>query len=207
MQEPDRPSEQINQIHAIMARSTTFVSLSGFSGVCAGILAFMAFWRVGRMLDTIWLDEKAFTVLRDEPILLPAIAVVFLVTLVLALAVAFFFTWRRAKHSNLELWNIASRRFGMHMALPLLAGGVFILALARLGTFELICPAMLVFFGLALINAGKYSVSGTELFGVVELVLGLLAAFWVEAGLILWVVGFGLVTAGHGVLMYLQHER
>lgn len=207
MQESDRPAEQIEHIHSIMARSTTFVSLSGLSGISAGIIAFGAVWLIYRLLGTIWLTDNVFSVLRGSPSLVRSVTGVFLWTLVAAVTVAFLFTWRRAKRYHYGMWNIASRRFALHMALPLLAGGVIVLALVEHSTFELVCPAMLVFFGLALMSAGKYSFSGTVVFGVIELVLGLVSVLWIEGGLILWAIGFGLINIGYGSVMYRQYER
>ncbi len=207
MQDSDRPVEQIDQIHSIMARSATFVSLSGLSGFSAGIIALVAVWFMHRSLGTLWLTDEVFKALRSSPEMVRSVVSVFISTLVAALVLAFFFTWRKAKRHQMGLLNLASRRFGLHLAVPLLAGGVFVLVLAKFGTYELICPAMLVFFGLAIINAGKYSFSETFFFGLIELALGLAAALWVEGGLLLWAVGFGIVTAGYGVIMYLQHER
>lgn len=207
MEEADRPAEQIEHIHAIMARSTTFVSLSGLAGISAGIVGLAAWRQLCLMIDTPWPTEETFTVLRESPNLVRSIGIVFSLALVAALVVSFLFSWRKARRYQLDLWNMASRRFAVHLALPLVAGGVFVLALAQQGTYELICPAMLVFFGLALLNAGKYSFSETVVFGVIELALGLTAALWIEAGLVLWGIGFGVVTAGYGIIMYLQHER
>lgn len=207
MQEPDRPTEQIKQIHDIMARSTTFVSLSGVSGLSAGIIAFGALWQLYRLLGTVWLTEEVFSALRGSTGLVGSVMGVFLWTLVIALTVAFYFTWHRAKRNSLDLWNMASRRFALHLALPLLAGGIFVLVLHRFGTYELICPAMLVFFGLALMNAGKYSFSETVVLGTVELALGLAAALWIEAGLVLWALGFGVATMVYGALMFVHYER
>lgn len=207
MREPNRPVDQIEQIHAIMARSTTFLSLSGLSGLSAGVIALVAVWLIYRLIGTVWLTDEVFATLHNSPDHVRSLTNVFLWTLVAALTVAFLFTLRRAKRYRLGLWDIATRRFGLHLALPLLAGGVFVMALCLQGTYELICPAMLIFFGLALISAGKYSFSETVILGVIELVLGLAAAVWVEGGLLLWAVGFGVVTAGYGVLMYLQYER
>lgn len=207
MNDSKRPADQIDQIHSIMARSATFVSLSGLSGISAGLVALVAIWFMYRSLGTLWLTDEVFSTLRSSPDLLQSIVRVFVAALVAALALAFFFTWKKAKRHQTGLLNLASRRFGLHLALPLLAGGVFVLVLARLGTYELICPAMLVFFGLAIVNAGKYSFSETFFFGLVELALGLAAAVWIEGGLLLWATGFGLATAGYGVIMYLQYER
>jgi hypothetical protein len=207
MHESDHPSAQIEQIRAIMTRSTTFVSLSGLSGIAAGILAFVAVWQVYRIIGTIWLGDNVFALLRASSTQAYSVTVVFLLTLVAALLAAFFFTWRRARGLRQDLWNMASRRFAIHLALPLVAGGVFALALLQQGAFELICPAMLIFFGIALLNAGKYSFSETIILGTIELVLGLIAAVWVESGLVLWGIGFGLITAGYGIVMFLKYER
>ncbi len=206
MHDPDRPADQIEQIHAMMTRSTTFVSLSGLSGVAAGLVAFGAVWQIHRLLHTLWLTDNVFTMLRDAPDKVLALAGIFLWTLIGALALAFLFTWRRSRRNHLGLWNIASRRFAMHLALPLIAGGAFIVALGLRGSYEMICPAMLIFFGLALLNAGKYSFTEIVVLGTTELALGLVAAFWPEGGLLLWGAGFGIATAGYGILMYLKHE-
>lgn len=207
MQDSGRHTEQIEHIHAIMARSTTFVSLSGLAGLTAGLFAIAATWLLYHLLGTLWLSDQVFATLRDSPAVVRSVAGVFLWTLIAALAVAFLLTWRRARAYQHELWNLASRRFAAHLVLPLLAGGVLVVALLQFGTYELICPSMLLFFGLALISAGKYSFSETVIFGVVELALGCIGAFWTSAGLVLWAVGFGLVTAAYGIIMYLNHER
>lgn len=207
MQETGRPTEQIEQIHAIMARSTTFVTLSGPSGLSVGILGLGGVWLIYRILGALWLTDEVFAALRDSPGLVRSVTGVLLGTLVAALTLAFLFAWLRARRYHDKLWNIASRRFAVHLGLPLLAGGVMLPALGRYGTFELAFPVMLVFFGLALISAGKYNFSETVIFGLVELVLGLAAAFWVGAGLILWAVGFGIVPAIYGAVMYLKYER
>ncbi|MFZ1683356.1 MAG: hypothetical protein WAU88_04405 [Candidatus Zixiibacteriota bacterium] len=207
MQDPDRPVDQIDQIHSIMERSATFVSLSGLSGIAAGLVGLVAARFLCRVLDTVWLTPEVCGALRTTPELVWSVVTVFMTSLVVALVLAFFFTWRKAQRQKQALWSLASRQFGIHLALPLLAGGVFVLALWQHGTFELICPSMLLFFGLAVVNAGKYSFSETFMFGVIELLLGVVAAFWVEAGLLLWGVGFGIVTAGYGVIMHLKYER
>lgn len=207
MQDSDRPVEQIDQIHSIMARSATFVSLSGLSGFSAGIVALVAVWFMYNVLGTLWLTDEIFAALRSTPDLVRSVARVFSSTLIAALSLAFFFTWKKSKRHQMGLLNLASRRFGLHLAIPLLAGGVFVLVLAQHGAYELIHPAMLVFFGLAIINASKYSFTETFFLGLIELALGLTAALWVEGGLLLWAVGFGIITAGYGVIMYLQYER
>jgi len=137
MHESNHPSAQIEQIRDIMTRSTTFVSLSGLSGIAAGILAFVAVWQTYRILGTVWLGDNVFALLRESSAPVHSLMFVFLLTLIAALIAAFFFTWRRVRGLGQELWNMASKRFAIHLALPLLAGGIFALALLQRGAFEL----------------------------------------------------------------------
>ena len=108
MQESDRPAEQIEQIHAMMARSTTFLSLSGLSGLAAGLIGLGAAWQISRTLHSIWLTDTVFASLRESSSLVRSLTGLFLWTLVAALVVAFLFTLRRAKKYHLGMWNLAS---------------------------------------------------------------------------------------------------
>jgi hypothetical protein len=161
--------KELAHIRGLMDRSTRFLSLSGLSGVIAGVLA--------------------------------------LVVLVTALLGAFWFTWRRTRKVGQSLFDAAARRLAINMLLPLAGGGVFCLALLYYGLPGLVPPATLVFYGLALLNASKYTLDEIRWLGLSELVLGLIASFWVGAGLLFWALGFGVLHIFYGALMYLRHER
>ncbi|HRH38627.1 MAG TPA: hypothetical protein PK760_09790, partial [Flavobacteriales bacterium] len=105
------------------------------------------------------------------------------------------------------LWDASARRLMINMLVPLAMGGFFCLALFYYGLPGLVPPATLVFYGLALFNASKYTLDEVRWLGVSELVLGLVALFWLEAGLLFWALGFGVLHIFYGGLMYLRHEH
>lgn len=66
---------------------------------------------------------------------------------------------------------------------------------------------MLIFYGLGLINASKYTLTDIRFLGISEIVLGLLAAIWVGYGLLFWVLGFGFLHLVYGFIMFWKYER
>lgn len=66
---------------------------------------------------------------------------------------------------------------------------------------------MLLFYGLALINASKYTVGDIKYLGYTEVVLGLITAMLPGYGFWFWVIGFGIMHIVYGTLMYFKHDR
>ena len=105
------------------------------------------------------------------------------------------------------MWDASAKRLLWNMMIPLSAGGVFCLALFYYGLPGLVPPATLVFYGLALFNASKFTLDEVKWLGISELVLGIIALFWLQAGLMFWALGFGVLHIFYGGLMYLRYER
>ena len=91
--------------------------------------------------------------------------------------------------------------------IPLITGGLFCLALLYHGLAGLVAPATLVFYGLALVNASKYTLHDIRNVGYCEIVLGLASLFFLGYGLEVWVIGFGILHIIYGSLMYWKYER
>lgn len=208
-----QPHEELAHIRGLMDRSTRFLSLSGLSGVIAGVLGL-----AGAAAARCYLDQHS--VVRSEPMTYDTellaetywahvlvLAAIACTVLVLAIAGALWFTLRRSKRVGQSLWDASARRMAINLALPLGAGGVFCLALIGHGLPGLVAPATLLFYGLALLNASKYTLDEIRWLGLSEVVLGLAASFWVGAGLLFWALGFGVLHIFYGSLMYLRHER
>lgn len=207
------PSQELAHIRGLMERSTRFLSLSGLSGVIAGVVALggatLARFHINEALapDTDALTygtargEALFTDLRMT-LITDAGLVLFV-----ALLGAFWFTWRRSRKTGQYLWDASARRLMLNMLVPLSVGGIFCLALFFYGLPGLVAPATLVFYGLALFNASKYTLDEIRWLGLSELLLGIVALFWLEAGLLFWAIGFGVLHIFYGGLMYLRHER
>lgn len=208
-----QPHEELAHIRGLMDRSTRFLSLSGLSGVIAGVLALG-----GAAVARWYMDQHS--VMRADPLSydgglrtedywthVMVLGEIAIAVLVLAIAGALWFTLRRSKRVGQSLWDASARRMAISLALPLGAGGVFCLALIWHGLPGLVAPATLLFYGLALLNASKYTLNEIRWLGLSEVVLGLAASFWVGAGLLFWVLGFGVLHIFYGSLMYLRHER
>ncbi|HLO60033.1 MAG TPA: hypothetical protein VK179_14895 [Bacteroidales bacterium] len=206
MAQNKEPIQQLNEIRDLMERSSRFISLSGLSGISAGIIAL-----IGTVAVYIYLDYNLeFFNLRDfEPgdyrwlyILAGA-----LVVLVVALIAAVFFTTRRARSKGLKVWDRTARRLVINLCLPLATGGIFCGLLAYYGLFFLILPSTLIYYGLALLNAGKYTFNEIRLLGIFETVLGLISGFLPDYALLIWAFGFGFLHIVYGSFMYNRYEK
>ena len=91
---------------------------------------------------------------------------------------------------------------------PALASAMLSVAVSALVIVPVaVPPATLVFYGLALFNASKFTLDEVKWLGISELVLGIIALFWLQAGLMFWALGFGVLHIFYGGLMYLRYER
>ena len=206
--------EHINhivEIKAMMEKSTRFLSLSGLSGVAAGTIALIgaaiAFFALDyhhRYMDiNAYLSEGMYCQWRQN---LPLLIADGIGVLVLAIGSAMFFTIRKAKKDGNRLWNPAAKRLLINLFIPLATGGIIFMIMLYHGLVYLVAPFTLIFYGLALINASKFTLDEIRTLGISEIVLGLLASFLVGYGLLFWAVGFGLLHIFYGIYMYRKHE-
>ncbi|WP_258101160.1 hypothetical protein [Marinoscillum pacificum] len=198
--------EDLKDIKSIMERSSRFISLSGLSGVMAGLFAlvgaYLAYQTVYQQQD--YLSYRRADMTADNIIQLLGIAIG---VLVLSIGVGIIFTQRKAKKQGQKLWDSQSKRVVINMLIPLVAGGLVCLILLNNGFIGLIAPLTLVFYGLALVNASKYTLSDIRSLGILEIVLGLIGCQYVGFGLILWVIGFGILHIVYGIVMYVKYEK
>jgi hypothetical protein len=196
------------EIRSMMERSTKFLSLSGWAGIMAGIYAlagaFIA-WRFFNFNPS----QIAYTSAEIENLFpgLSNLILMAVVILILAVGTAIILSNRKANQKGESGWNAASRRLIFNMAVPLFTGGVLILILLLKGLIGLIAPFTLIFYGLALYNAGKFTYDEVKVLGMVQMGLGLIGSYFVETGLLLWAVGFGVVHIIYGIYMHFRYER
>ncbi|MBU3660792.1 MAG: hypothetical protein FGM14_13020 [Flavobacteriales bacterium] len=212
MEENKQHLEALVEIRAMMEKSTKFISLSGLSGVAAGV-----FGLIGAIAAYIYLeidfssDNYYDYAYRNDGTPDTNFFTFFFINglsvLTLALTFGIYFTSRKAKKNNQKIWNSSSKRLLGNLLLPLITGGVFCLILFYHGLIGLIAPATLIFYGLALINAGKYTLHDIQYLGVFEIILGLFASIYIGYGLLFWALGFGVLHIIYGTLMYFKYEK
>lgn len=205
--------ETLSEIRSLMERSSRFISLSGLSGVAAGIFALLGAAAVYLFLEiTPFSGKKSYyveaaTIEKWGMDYLTFFLLDATFVLVLALGAGIFFTTRKAKKKGQKIWDQLTQRLLINMAIPLVSGGIFCLGLLYHGLFGLLAPATLVFYGLACVNASKYTLTDIRYLGILEILLGLIALFNVGYGLEFWAIGFGVLHIIYGLMMYYKYDR
>jgi hypothetical protein len=195
--------ETLQDIKRMMERSSRFISLSGLSGVSAGVCALIGAWIA---YGWIYQEPRSYDQSLRET-LLTRMLILALGVLVAALATSTFFTWRKARRSKLPIWDHASKRLAANMVIPLAAGGFFVLGLLDHAGWQYVAPACLVFYGLALVNASKYTLTDIRYLGLLEIVLGCINMYYPHQGLYFWAAGFGALHIVYGLIMWWKYER
>lgn len=204
------PEETLIEIKHLMERSSRFISLSGFSGIFAGIYALLGalaawyylnfvFHPQGRgVYESSGLDGQnlLFFLLADA-----------IIVLVLAVGTGIFLTTRRAKKDGSSLMDSAAKKLIINLCIPLVTGGLFCLAVIYHGDTYYVAPAMLIFYGLALVHASKYTRDVVRSLGIADIILGLVALWVVGYGLLFWALGFGVLHIVYGTYMYFKYEK
>lgn len=205
----NKESEQLDalqDIRKMMKESSRFLSLSGLSGILAGLYALggaaVAYVLIREFAVQDHLRSEAF----DQLVL--KISMICGMVLLLSLATAFYLTGRKARKSGHRLFDHASKKVLWSMAVPLISGGIVCLALLRGPAYVFLIPsAMLIFYGLGLIAASRHTLDEVRYLGYLELSLGLVSCFIPEHGPIYWVVGFGFLHIVYGSIMWYRYDR
>lgn len=209
MEEQYYQLEALKDIKRMMERSSRFISLSGWSGISAGICALVAAFAVAGRLDCWKIGDCLFSRLaaphseglRKELMMIGAF------TFIVALLLAFVFTYYRSRRNETPIWNVTVRRLTWNVLGPLTAGALFLFRMIQLNQYELVAPGCLIFYGLALINASKYTLGEVRYLGFGQVILGLLNLWLIGYGLHFWAIGFGVLHIIYGAVMWYRYER
>ncbi|GEP92332.1 hypothetical protein SAMN05660909_04211 [Chitinophaga terrae (ex Kim and Jung 2007)] len=201
--------QTITDIKRMMERSSRFISLSGLSGVAAGICGLAGAFIAKLIFDAYYVrynlrggyDEADFRNLKLNLVILG------LCVLLAALGSGAFFTLRRVRKMQVSVWDMSARKLLINILIPLVTGGFFIAGLIYNHADVLVAPTSLIFYGLALINASKYTLSDVRYLGLCEIVVGLINLFFLRKGLYFWAIGFGVLHIVYGILMWWKYER
>lgn len=194
-----------------MERSSRFISLSGLSGVFAGMCALggaAAFYIYINQQVSYGYEELASRLPLD--INFDFFTFCFMdaaVTLSLALLFGIYFTTRKAKTDGRKIWDKTTWLLLINLFIPLATGGIFcLILLLHFGWFGILPPCTLIFYGLALLNASKYTLDEIRWLGISEIILGLIGTLYIGYGVTLWAIGFGVLHIIYGLIMYIRYE-
>jgi hypothetical protein len=204
-------SNELQDIKKMMEQSSRFISLSGLSGIAAGVCALIGAWFANNLIDR---NEVGITqqsansdsILHGDFINSRILQTAF-ITFIAAFLSAFIFTYRRSKKTNVPIWGTTAKRLMINVSVPMIAGGIFLLALIENGVYNFVAPGCLIFYGLGVLNASKYTLQETRYLGYCEILLGLICLYFPSDGLYFWAAGFGILHIIYGVFMWLKYER
>jgi len=193
--------KDISDIKDLMNKSSRFISLSGLSGILAGTYALIGaaitYWLVNTYSSgTLILDGQIF---RSVMLILALVALFSAVT-------GYILSAKKAKKTGANMWDATSKRLIINFLIPLIAGGLYILIILSHGKYGQTGGLMLIFYGLALVNASKYSIGDIRYLGYIEIILGLIATLLPGYGFWLWVLGFGVMHIIYGTIMHFKYD-
>ena len=211
MQTQIDPLKDLNAIRQLMERSNKFISLSGLSGVIAGVAALagaaLAQYKMHGNphrgeVQSIWtpyllenLSDYSFFVLDA------------LIVLIVAIGAGIIPTMARARKTKQAIFNPVAYRLAINLFIPVLTGGILCLLLINYSIFGLIAPSMLVFYGLGLVNASNFTLPDIRYLGYIQILLGLINGIFNGHGLVFLAIGFGVMHIIYGLFMYFKYER
>lgn len=205
--ENEKYLNDISEIKNLMDKSSRFISLSGLSGILAGLYCLIG---AGLAYKIIYFDTTTLGNYSDLIITETALIQLILIAvsvIVLSLATAIVLSIRKAKKSNDSIWNSSTKRLVINFMIPLTTGGFFILFLIEKEILGLVAPLTLIFYGLACVNASKYTLGDIRYLGITMVLLGLLSTWFLGYGLLFWALGFGVCHILYGSIMYYKYDR
>lgn len=194
--------KDISEIKNLMNKSSRFISLSGLSGILAGVYALIgaaiAYYIVANSVRSyLILDGNVFKIC----------ATILIMVAVLSIGTGIFLTTKKAKKNGEKIWDNSSKRLVINFLIPLIVGGLYILIILNQERYGHTAALMLIFYGLALINASKYSIGDIRYLGFTEIILGLICALMPSYGFWFWVIGFGFMHIIYGSIMHFKYDR
>lgn len=213
MNASEKLSNELRDIKDMMERSSRFISLSGLSGIAAGVCALIGAWFARNVIEAGRNNGSGYhrgvepdSILHGD-FINSGLMQIAVLTFMAALFFAFIFTYRRSKRTNVPIWGTIARRLLIHVAVPMITGGIFLIALLKNGIYGFVAPGCLIFYGLGVLNASKFTLTETKWLGYSEILLGLANLFFPGQGLYFWAVGFGVLHIVYGAMMWLKYER
>jgi hypothetical protein len=170
----DHARDNLRFIRETMERAGSFTAVPGWGGIAMGITA---------------LGAATIASFQESSL---AWLVTWMIEATVAIAIASWTTFTKARQSGASLFSGPGRRFVYSFAPPILVGAVLTIVMVRQGLVSTIAGMWLLLYGTAVVTGGAFSIRIVPLMGLCFMVLGAVALFspssWSN---ILLAVGFG----------------
>lgn len=205
--EKEKYLNDISEIKNLMDKSSRFISLSGLSGILAGLYCLIGAGLAYKIIyfDTITLGNYSDLIITETALM--QLILIATSVILISLVTGIILSIRKARKSTDRIWNTSTKRLVINFIIPLLTGGFFILFLIEKEILGLIAPLTLIFYGLACVNASKYTLGDVRYLGITMILLGLLSTWFLGYGLFFWALGFGVCHILYGSIMYYKYDR
>ncbi|SDE60560.1 hypothetical protein [Cellulophaga baltica] len=199
--------DDLHEIKNLMNKSSRFISLSGLSGILAGVYSLIGAYFAHKIItdiqNTSTYSQRLFLSIGAPEQLM----VIALIVMIASIVTGIVLTRKKSKKSGEKIWNRTSKRLLFNFMVPLITGGLFCFILLQNQTMGLIAPATLIFYGLACLNASKYTLGDVRYLGLANITIGLIATQYIGYGLYFWALGFGFLHILYGIVMYYKYDR
>jgi hypothetical protein len=200
------PNETLAEIKSLMENSTRFLSLSGFSGVLIGsfTLITVALFVSQNNLDFFHINTEIQ--LLSDPEFLQSALIYGMLLFAISLLTSLLYSVRKAKKKNLPMVSGITKKLAFNFFTPIAVG---VLVCLNFITSEawLVLPLSLIFYGFALLFASHYTFTTLKYFGLCQLLLGIVALYFLPYQVLLWTIGFGILHIAYGLYMYFKFEK
>ena len=205
--EANKYLKDISEIKNMMNKSSRFISLSGLSGILAGIYCLLGAFLAYQIIYT---QDYSFGSYRNLIVTEEAMIKLFIIAfgvILISLITGILLSTKKAKSQGDKIWDASSKRLLINFMIPLVTGGIFILFLIEKEIYGFVAPLTLIFYGLACVNASKYTLGDVRYLGITMIILGLISSYFLGFGLLFWALGFGICHIFYGSVMYFKYER
>jgi len=215
MNDQNHHLDTLQDIKQMMERSSRFISLSGLSGIAAGSCALVGAWFANERISNYKFEtgpdfnaDRGEYIFKDSgSLLFNQLFLIAVITFFAAFFLAFIFTYLRSRKTNTPIWGTTAQRLMINVIVPMATGGIFLLALIKNGVYVFIAPGCLIFYGLAVLNASKYTLSETVYLAYSLILMGVINLWFTEYSIYFWALGFGLFHIIYGTVMWWKYER
>ena len=194
--------KDISEIKNLMNKSSRFISLSGLSGILAGIYALIG----AAIAYYLVITYSSGTLYIFYGWVFWACMFVLIMIAILSAVTGIILTTRKAKKTGDKMWDNSSKRLLLNFLIPLAVGGIYCMIILSQGRYGQTGGLMLIFYGLALVSASKYSIGDIQYLGYIQIVLGLIASYYPGYGFWLWAIGFGVMHIIYGTWMHFKYD-